>query len=117
MKLLGSVFIGPDDALEIHEGNMGPVIKIGDLNLHFRTKGKLLELLDHINAYIVPTKSICQRWGEDAQCGCPYLLDGKAECPMGPAVMDGDDCFYCRACPPCAAELKATQAVSVGNKL
>ena len=76
MKLLGSLFVDPDDALDIHEGSQGAALKIGDLIIHFRSEGKLLELLDHINAYLAqddseldPAAEACREVGmEGKQC-------------------------------------------------
>ena len=59
MKLLGSLFVAPDDALNVQEGGLGPALTIGDLSIHFRSEGKLLELLDHINAYVALAKPVC----------------------------------------------------------
>ena len=57
MKILGSLFVAPDDALNVKEGGLGPALKIGDLSIHFRSEGKLLELLDHITAYLAKDDS------------------------------------------------------------
>ena len=51
MNIHANLFVAPDDKVEVDDGNMGPVIRIGNLHIHFRSQEKFLELWDHMDAY------------------------------------------------------------------
>ena len=53
MDIRANLFVAPDDLVEVHEGyGAGPVIRIGDVSIHFRSQEKFLELWDHMDAYL-----------------------------------------------------------------
>ena len=52
MDIHASLFVAPDDTVEVHEGyGCGPVIRFGLVSIHFRSQEKFLELWDHMDAY------------------------------------------------------------------
>ena len=51
MKLHGSLFVDSEDEVGVGDGDLGPVVRIGTVSIHFRTKLKFLELWDHMEAY------------------------------------------------------------------
>ena len=53
MEIYGSFFMDNGEDVDVHPDNRGrPVLKVGTLGIHFPDEAKLVELQDHIAAYL-----------------------------------------------------------------
>ena len=80
MDIYGNLFLRNDEHIDVHPNQGRPVLKLDTLAIHFPDEAKLVELQDHIAAYLArddgeldPAAEACAEVGLTA-AGDPLAL-------------------------------------------